>query len=233
MTRPADPHFTPKTSPEAAPENGPRKSVLSLGRRELAAGFGAAAGVVLLGGAAKLGAAMEPEGKQGFIRPPGALPEADFLSKCTRCGRCLSVCHTGAVENAGLSQGFINWRTPVMMFSKADCDFCRRCAEVCPTGALTLWLVGTVQIGVAELTQSCIALRTGGCTKCWEECPYDAIYLNAKRAPVIDAERCCGCGVCEKVCPALVLQSMREGAERGIVVRPIQSQKNKKNGGAS
>src|SRR3954462_10822464 len=33
-----------------------------------------------------------------WLRPPGALPEPDFLSTCSRCGTCVSVCPAQAIK---------------------------------------------------------------------------------------------------------------------------------------
>src|SRR5438105_3930740 len=32
------------------------------------------------------------------LRPPGALPEAEFTSTCSRCGHCAEVCPANAIQ---------------------------------------------------------------------------------------------------------------------------------------
>ncbi|HWC00798.1 MAG TPA: hypothetical protein VG672_29030, partial [Bryobacteraceae bacterium] len=62
---------------------------LNLGRRSLLLTGGAGVGATLLGRVGPLGEArtFEPE----LIRPPGSVAEAEFLSKCIRCGECMKV----------------------------------------------------------------------------------------------------------------------------------------------
>jgi len=33
-----------------------------------------------------------------LLRPPGALPEDEFLARCIRCGECMKVCPTNALQ---------------------------------------------------------------------------------------------------------------------------------------
>ena len=132
-----------------------------------------------------------------LVRPPGSRPEAEFLAM----------------------------RTPVMTFHLGHCDFCKKCAEVCPTGAIEDFAPETVRIGIAVVTESCIALRTGACTKCYEACPYDAVTLDARRRPIVDSLKCNGCGMCEYICPSNIFQAYQGKRVRGIIVRPLEAPK--------
>lgn len=185
-----------------------------LSRRELVVSGSAAAGLFLLGAAAK--AQKAP----ALIRPPRVEDEEKFLSLCVKCGRCLSVCPTNVIGLASVADGFKNIRTPVMDYRRGGCEFCDKCIEVCPTGALEAYEGETCNIGLAELTEVCIALRTGGCTKCHDECPYEAVILDEKKRPSIDAAKCNGCGKCVSACPALVFQSFGSKKVRGIQIVP-------------
>ncbi len=191
-----------------------KEAGLHLQRREVVACAGGLAGMLALGAA---GAAV----KSGrlLIRPPGGQDENMFLSLCIKCDRCRSACPEGVIGVSTIFDGLVSMRTPVMDFRKGYCDFCKKCIDVCPTAALTPFAGRTVKIGVAELTESCIALRTGGCTKCFDACPEFAIRLNAQNVPIIDRQACTGCGLCVKVCPANVLQSYKGGRERGVVIK--------------
>ena len=175
-------------------------------RRQVVAGVvGAAAWLAL--GAGVRGA----KGSGELIRPPGSVGEDEFLARCIRCDRCRSVCHLNVISVAGFPDGLIHVRTPFLDFHLGHCDFCQDCARVCPTHAIEMFDPKTVKVGVAELTERCIALRTGACRLCYDECEYKAITLDARNRPVIHADKCNGCGLCVKVCPANVLQSFKDG----------------------
>lgn len=185
-------------------------------RRGFIAGAVGAAGLFALGAAAG-GEATD------LVRPPGAADESGMKALCLRCDRCRSVCHAGVIGVGGLAHGLLVMRTSVMNFHQGFCDFCRKCAEVCPTGAIRDFDPETEKIGLAHVTQTCIALRTAACTACEEACPYDAITLDAQNRPAVNPELCNGCGKCEQICPANVYQAYRGGRLRGIVVRPLSA----------
>ena len=182
-------------------------------RRDFITASGGIASLIVLGCAARLASGDE------FIRPPGAPDEKSFLARCIRCNRCRSICPTSVV---GIGDGFAAARTPVMNFRLGYCDFCGKCVEVCTTEALRYFDKKSVRIGLAEITDRCIAWNSGGCSICVEQCPYQAIFFDGQRRPVVDTAKCNGCGVCENVCPALVLRSYQGGTIRGIVVRPMR-----------
>ena len=184
-------------------------------RREALIGTGCIVGLFGLG----LGASASAD--DIVVRPPGATKEK-FLSMCIKCGRCVAACHTGVVGVADLTQGLAQWRAPVMDYFKGYCDFCNRCIDVCPTSALSGYLGETDVVGTAKINDGCIAVRTGGCTKCYEECPYDAITLDSVGRPVIDESVCNGCGKCVYVCPAHVFQSFVSGEKRGVSIVAVK-----------
>lgn len=178
----------------------------------------AGAGIALMFG---LGIAGKAETKKALLRPPGGQDEASFLANCIKCDRCRSACHTSAIGIASIEEGFVQARTPIMKFHLGSCDFCNKCVEVCPTDALKPFDKKSVKIGIAELTDVCIALNFGACTLCYTACPYKAITLDAQKRPIIDSETCNGCGVCENICPALILRSYVGGKVRGVEIKPI------------
>jgi ferredoxin len=158
-----------------------------------------------------------------LLRPPGARPEADFLSQCVRCGQCLEVCPQDALQPAFLESGWEGILTPRLVPRKGFCDpNCNACGQVCPTGAippLSLEEKRTQVIGTAHLDLS----RCELCLICRDMCPQRAIEVvevekggEMIRLLQIVPENCTGCGLCEYICPV-------EG-EAAIRVRaPVES----------
>lgn len=194
---------------------------MSMTRRAFLGVGATAVGVGAFGGVARAASSND-----SLLRPPAVADEGAFLSRCIRCYRCVSVCHTGALVPATLNDGLVEIRTPKFDFHQGYCDFCGDCRDVCPTEAIS-WCdpydPGTGRIGVAEVDpQRCIAYFNG-CTVCAERCPYGAIFLDGNDRPVVDGSRCNGCGVCVHECPALVYRSFSGGAKRGIEIAKLPS----------
>jgi ferredoxin-type protein NapG len=157
-----------------------------------------------------------------ILRPPGGQDELNFISKCIKCDRCRSICPTSVIGAVHADESFLDARTPVMKYHIGYCDFCGKCVEVCPTDALRPFERKSAKIGLAAVTDRCIAWNSGGCTACGKQCPEKAIAFDALKRPVVNSEKCNGCGLCEKICPALVLRSYEGGTLRGIQVRPVR-----------
>jgi ferredoxin-type protein NapG len=102
-------------------------------RREflgLAGLVGKAAAVVAVGGVINLSGRNEAF---SFSRPPGAMPEDEFLSLCLRCDRCRIACPYGVVRPITVSESVVLAGTPML---SGYCRRCWKCDPVCPTGAL-------------------------------------------------------------------------------------------------
>jgi MauM/NapG family ferredoxin protein len=137
------------------------------------------------------------------LRPPGAIPESDFLATCNRCSRCVKVCPTGGLVPMSLASGIMAYETPELIPRKGCCDLCMLCSRVCPTGAIRPIKTEEVKIGVARLDElSCLAWAQGkACLICKERCPANAIVIDDSKRPYIDVQNCIGCGACENACP--------------------------------
>jgi len=156
-----------------------------------------------------------------LIRPPGALPEAEFLKRCVKCGECMKVCITGGLQPTLLEAGLEGIWTPCLVPRIGYCEYgCTLCGQVCPTGAiarLTREDKVNVRIGLAAVDKSrCLPhSHAMACIVCQEVCPTSpkAIWLDEVEVrsregssvrlsqPHIDIQRCIGCGICETVCP--------------------------------
>ena len=74
------------------------------------------------------------------LRPPGALPENDFLAACIRCGLCVQVCPYHTLKLADAAQ-IAALGTPYLVARDVPCRLCQgydelRCIAACPTPAL-------------------------------------------------------------------------------------------------
>jgi MauM/NapG family ferredoxin protein len=156
-----------------------------------------------------------------LLRPPGALPEAEFLDRCIRCGECIKACPTNSLQPAG--SGAEGLFSPLLTPGRGPCEpDCNVCGRVCPTGAvrfLPLPEKHRARVGTAVVNKSrCVAwAEDRRCVVCEETCPYGAIKLaripgSEVSAPVVDAMRCFGCGYCEHYCvtrlPSIVVEPL-------------------------
>ena len=164
-----------------------------------------------------------------LIRPPGALPEDNFIDRCIRCGSCIGVCLTGGLQPSILEGGPEGLFTPRLVPALGECDeFCHKCGQSCPTQAiryLPLEKKRDFKMGTARVARErCIAWSADkDCLVCQEYCPYLAIRTeknkNGTDCPVVMPEACRGCGLCEKNCFATPLHAImvfNDGAGRTI-----------------
>ena len=201
---------------------------VNLQRRKVLTSLGAGAALVPLMRATP---GFATERHERLLRPPGALDEEHFLSRCIRCGECMKACPNNALHPTFNEAGLEGLWTPVMVPRIGYCETsCVLCSQVCPTGAIWEitskekgWAAGAshnakpIRVGTAFYDRGrCLpwAMATE-CIVCEEWCPTSpkAIYLrpveavdaegNVKQVkqPYLDPARCVGCGACEYACP--------------------------------
>jgi MauM/NapG family ferredoxin protein len=147
-----------------------------------------------------------------LIRPPGSIPEPDFLTKCVRCGECMKACPTNTLQPTWFKAGLEGVFSPVMVPRLAACAVgCSACGQVCPTGAirnLPLMEKNHAKVGTAWIArENCLAwAQDKKCLVCDEMCPFKAISLKPtpernNAVPFVVANKCAGCGWCESKCP--------------------------------
>lgn len=176
------------------------------------------------------------ETREPVLRPPGSVPERQFLEQCIRCDACLKVCPSNVLQPLGFEQGFNGLWTPVVTPDWAGCaPSCNACGQACPTGAIRDLVLDEkrhARIGLAIVNGSTCLPWAGAeaCQLCVDECNaagYEAIEFRQAGvevdedgfpiegtgllAPAVDATKCVGCGLCQTRCVAINVK------ERGVL----------------
>ena len=162
------------------------------------------------------------------IVPPGAASLRNFAQHCTGCQLCVSVCPNGVLRPA---TDLMRLMQPEMSYERGYCrPECTKCSDVCPAGAIRPIDVAeksSVQIGHAVWVKAnCLPVTEGvKCGNCARHCPVGAIQMvplhsqgkgrgkghgqgqgrgkgGSIMIPVVNEEKCIGCGACENLCPA-------------------------------
>ncbi len=195
-------------------DNDRRKFILQMAR-----GVGYAA----IGGMLWSAYLEEAKSSPLVLRPPAAIKEDDFLKTCIKCGMCVEACpyDTLMLAKPGDEKPL---GTPYFIPRDTPCYMCEDipCVPPCPTGALDQKSVtneqGKLDIEMADMglavidKNSCIAFWGIQCDACYRACPilgkaitveYAQNERTGKHAflrPVVHAQACTGCGMCEHAC---------------------------------
>lgn len=164
------------------------------------------------------------------LTPPGSLSARNMAQHCTACQLCVSVCPNQVLRP---STDLLKLMQPEMSYERGYCrPECTKCSEVCPAGAIkpiTKEDKSSIQIGHAVwVKKNCIPLTDGvECGNCARHCPSGAIQMvpsnpedeSSVKIPVVNEERCIGCGACENLCPARPFSAIYvEGHERHRII---------------
>jgi ferredoxin-type protein NapG len=153
-------------------------------------------GLAALGGMLWSGYTDSVKASPLVLRPPGALPEKDFLTACIKCGLCAEACvnrdtnidtQTGEQREGTLkmAQGgdSVLIGTPYFVPVEVPCYMCEDipCVPVCPSGALDMPSllnekqeldINKSSMGLAVVhKESCIAFWGIQCDACYRACP--------------------------------------------------------------
>jgi len=153
-------------------------------------------GLAALGGMLWSGYTDSVKASPLVLRPPGALPEKDFLTACIKCGLCAEACvnrdtnidtQTGEQREGTLkmAQGgdSVLIGTPYFVPVEVPCYMCEDipCVPVCPSGALDMPSllnekheldINKSSMGLAVVhKESCISYWGIQCDACYRACP--------------------------------------------------------------
>ena len=209
-----------------------------IGRRAVVGGLVAGVSLPLLG---RLDGRVTKVGDPRLIRPPGSLPEKEFLTLCQRCGLCMKACPTNVINPTLGEAGLAGFWTPRLIMGHGYCEYtCTLCSSVCPTGAIREItakekIERPIKIGSAYLDRGRCLPWSGNapCIVCEEHCPTSpkAIYLRQDvvirpdgqqmevQLPCVDLKKCVGCGICENKCPVEgrpAILTMAAGESRSV-----------------
>ena len=221
--------FAPSATAAPRPQESclPRPSGLTRRRFLTATGLGTC-------GALGIRYGFGAEGRRPLIRPPGSVPEREFLGSCIRCGECFRACPNNVLQPVGLEQGLEGLWSPCVVPDWSGCEpSCNNCGHVCPTGsirALPLAEKRAARMGLAEIDRTTCLPWAGGseCQLCADECRaagYDAIEFErigvqvdedgfpiegtGVLAPVLLPEHCVGCSLCQTRCHRINVKTQR------------------------
>jgi polyferredoxin len=161
-----------------------------------------------------------------LVRPPGSVPEREFLQMCIRCGECYQACPNNVLQPVGFGRPVNDLWTPQVVANWSGCEpSCNNCGHVCPTGAIRALPMEekyAAHMGLAVINQqTCLPYIgfEGNCRMCADECTaagYEAIDMtrinvaidtdgkpiegSGNLVPVVDPARCVGCGLCQTRC---------------------------------
>ena len=181
------------------------------------------------GGLAVIEDKLKPS-RNKLITPPGSVSLRNMTSHCTSCQLCVNSCPNDVLRPSSsldrLMQPEVSYERG---YCRPECNVC---SQVCPTGAIlpvTVEQRTAIQVGHAVwVRDNCLPVSDGEpCGLCARKCPAEAIQMVPLQAgvhkdgrrwldadgkeiprekllliPVVNEEKCIGCGACEQLCPS-------------------------------
>ncbi|MBO4549668.1 MAG: 4Fe-4S binding protein [Bacteroidaceae bacterium] len=180
--------------------------------------------------------------REKLITPPGSLSIRNLRTHCTACQLCIDACPNDVLRPSSSLDRFMQPEVSFERgYCRPECN---RCSQVCPTSAIRPVSVEertAIQVGHAVWTRElCIPVKDEKpCGLCARKCPTGAIQMVPLQAgvhqdgwrwrdadnqeiprekvlliPVVNEEKCIGCGACENLCPSNPISAIHvEGHE--------------------
>ncbi len=138
-----------------------------------------------------------------YVRPPGAIPESEFLQKCTKCGLCAEACPNKAIQIADGSEGLLNLGYPYLNVNQRPCVVCEGlpCIQACKDEAMIPIRPDEIFLGKVKIdVNQCNAFQGEECINCEYGCPIPGAIVFEDGKPIVQTQICIGCGVCVFAC---------------------------------
>jgi ferredoxin-type protein NapG len=167
-------------------------------------------GKKIAGVASQIAAATAANRADGWIRPPFAIDELEFLLRCTQCDKCAEACPHDVIFALPARTGRHAAGTPAMNLLRRGCHMCVDwpCVAACEPDALNRPEADEERppeppkLAAAKIDQTtCLPYSGPECGACASACPVPgALNWAGGTRPVIDQEHCTGCALCREAC---------------------------------
>ena len=163
------------------------------------------------------------------IVPAGSLGLRNFAQHCTACQLCVSVCPNQVLRPSGnlmtLMQPEMHTNAAIVVRNVRSVPRCARRMQFISQA----WLINHLSRSVSGMDQEELCAADGWC-ELRELCPSlsgsgdrdvpsEPDNQESPKIPVVNVERCIGCGACENLCPARPFSAIYvEGHERHRVI---------------
>lgn len=166
------------------------------------------------------------------LTPPGSLSARNLQQHCTACQLCIAQCPNGILSPSQSFDSFMQPEMQYTKgYCRPECKVCAEVCPTDAIRPITIEEKTAIQIGRAVwISKNCIPLTDGvTCGNCAVHCPTGAIQMVPKdkgytfdtesgrwldesgnpadlrttlMIPVVNEEKCIGCGSCEYHCPS-------------------------------